>query len=58
MFRAESPAPDEPALVPANPGRLGTHRFVSSGDVERFRDLGARLLGPELAAAERAPWSP
>lgn len=44
-------------LVAAHPGRIGTHRFVSSGDVERFRDLGVRLLGPELVAAERAPWS-
>lgn len=58
MFHDVSPGPDEPALAPAPPGRTGTHRFVSSGDVERFRDLGARLLGPELAAAERAPWSP
>lgn len=41
----------------ATPGRVGRHTFVSSGDVERFRDLGARLLGPELVAAERAPWS-
>ena len=38
-------------------GRVGTHRFISSGDVDRFRELGARLLGPELAAAERAPWA-
>ena len=26
----------------------GRHTFVSSGDVEWFRQLGARLLGPEL----------
>jgi len=26
----------------------GAHRFVSSGDVEVFRALGTRLLGPEL----------
>lgn len=44
-------------LAAAAPGRRGVHRFISSGDVERFRDLGARLLGPELVAAERAPWS-
>ena len=30
----------------------GTHRFLSSGDVALFRDLGSRLLGPELANAE------
>jgi glutamate racemase len=57
-FHQRSPEPGEPILQPATPGRAGTHRFVSSGDVERFRDLGGRLLGPELVAAERAPWSP
>ncbi len=36
--------------------RSGTHRFLSSGDVEAFRELGERFLGPELAAAER--WLP
>ena len=34
----------------------GTHRFLSSGDVGWFAELGARFLGPELRAAE--PWSP
>ena len=29
-----------------------THRFLSSGDVGWFADLGSRLLGPELSAAE------
>ena len=33
----------------------GTHRFLSSGDISWFADLGGRLLGPELAAADR--WS-
>lgn len=32
------------------------HRFASSGDVEVFRDLGSRLLGPELAHAESVVW--
>lgn len=36
---------------PADRGR-GTHRFYSSGDVRTFVDLGSRLLGPELDAAE------
>lgn len=31
------------------------HRFVSSGDIEVFRELGGRLLGQELEATE--PWS-
>jgi glutamate racemase len=32
------------------------HRWLSSGDVSWFRDLGGRLLGPELAAAESVRW--
>ena len=48
---------DDAQLRPATAGRRGTHRFISSGDVERFRELGARLLGPELDAAEPAPWA-
>ncbi len=34
----------------------GTHRFLSSGDVTWFEDLGRRLLGPELLRAEACPW--
>lgn len=34
----------------------GQHRFVSSGDVELFRELGAQLLGPELDHTEH--WKP
>ena len=36
--------------------QIGRHRFLSSGDVDMFRDLGSRLLGPELDAAEH--WRP
>ena len=51
-------AGDRRALARA-PGRgPGRHRFVSSGDVSWFRDLGSRLLGPELAAAEAHRWPP
>jgi glutamate racemase len=32
----------------------GKHRFLSSGDIDWFRHLGARLLGPELDHTE--PW--
>jgi glutamate racemase len=32
------------------------HRFLSSGDIDVFRELGARLLGPELD--HTAPWAP
>jgi glutamate racemase len=38
----------------AGPAR---HRFLSSGDVEWFRRLGSRLLGPELDIVERTPWA-
>lgn len=32
------------------------HRFLSSGDIHVFRELGSRLLGPELD--HTAPWVP
>jgi len=37
-------------------GGKGAHRFISSGDVGRFRELGARLLGPELDEVEAWTW--
>ncbi|MDQ2754846.1 MAG: glutamate racemase [Actinomycetota bacterium] len=37
-------------------GRPGRHRWISSGDVEKFRALGRRLLGPELDCVES--WDP
>lgn len=42
-------------LLNAEPGRVGTRRWLSSGDVDLFRELGSRLLGPELACTERWP---
>lgn len=33
----------------------GQHRFLSSGDIHAFRELGGRLLGPELERTERWP---
>ena len=39
-----------------NDDRMGRHRFVSSGDVEVFRELGSQLLGPELDHTES--WNP
>ena len=36
-------------------GGVGRHRFVSSGDVDTFRELGAQLLGPELDHTEAWP---
>lgn len=34
-------------------GLLGEHKFLSSGDIEWFAQLGRRLLGPELETATR-----
>jgi glutamate racemase len=34
----------------------GAHRFVSSGDVAWFQQLGARLFGPELDHVEAHQW--
>jgi glutamate racemase len=34
----------------------GSHRFVSSGDVAWFRQLGSQLLGPELDDVEGWQW--
>jgi glutamate racemase len=36
-------------------GAAGRHRFLSSGDIDVFRELGGRLLGPELEHTERWP---
>jgi glutamate racemase len=41
---------DDDATNPAE------HRFYSSGDISWFADLGGRLLGPELSAADH--WQP
>jgi glutamate racemase len=35
----------------------GGHLWFSSGDVETFRDLGRRLLGPELGRASPVRWA-
>jgi glutamate racemase len=47
------------ARVPAASGpQRGRHRWLSSGDVAWFRELGSRLLGPELDRAEHVAWGP
>ena len=43
-------------LRDAGAGGGGRHRFLSSGDVEVFRELGGLLLGPELDHTEA--WTP
>jgi glutamate racemase len=35
---------------------LGRHTFLSSGDVDWFRELGGRLLGPEVSEVGRVDW--
>jgi glutamate racemase len=35
----------------------GVARFVTTGDVNWFEELGRRLLGPELERAERLEWA-
>lgn len=46
----------ESTLAPADRRSPGRHRWFSSGDVEAFRSLGARLLGPELDVAAAVRW--
>jgi glutamate racemase len=43
----------------ARPPELGagTRTWLSSGDVDWFRDLGRQLLGPELDTASSIVWS-
>jgi glutamate racemase len=43
-------------LRPTREDEQVEHRFLSSGDVAWFAELGGRLLGPELARAGR--WTP
>jgi glutamate racemase len=46
------------APAPLGPGeRPRRHRWLSSGDVAWFDELGRRLLGPELADAEPVRWA-
>jgi len=46
----------ESELARAGGAGAGEHRFLSSGDVSWFRDLGSRLLGPELSDVEGVRW--
>jgi glutamate racemase len=46
----------ELGLLRAGSDAPGRHRFLSSGDIDRFRELGGRLLGPELIDTEA--WVP
>jgi glutamate racemase len=38
-------------------GPVGTHTFITSGDPDTFRTLGARFLGPEVSMVEAWSWS-
>lgn len=43
-------------LTHPDDSRVGIQKFISSGDVAAFQNLGSRLLGPELTDAMR--WDP
>jgi len=53
-FAARSQLADLGLLRPHG-SPAGVHRFLSSGDIDMFRELGSRLLGPELDHTERWP---
>ncbi len=55
-FEVRSLLRDGAGPAPRRPGRPPTRRFLSSGDVEWFRRLGARLLGPEVVEVESVAW--
>lgn len=38
------------------PGRVGTHRFISSSTDGMTTELGQRFLGPEFTHVEHRPW--
>ena len=46
----------ESSWAPADRAGRGRQQWFSSGDVEVFRSLGARLLGPELDVASAVRW--
>lgn len=56
-FKLRSILDDPKHARPATAGRPVTHRWISSGDVARFVELGRRLLGPELDQAEGCVWA-
>ena len=37
--------------------RQGVHRWLSSGDCAWFREMGRRLLGPEIDTVEAVTWA-
>ena len=47
---------DETGLGRRSAGK-GAHRFISTGDTKWFRELGGRLLGPELEDVEGWTWA-
>ena len=60
MSSADETAFEVRAILQADirvPMGRGRHEFVTSGDVETFRQLGARFLGPEVDRVEAWSWS-
>lgn len=44
-------------IVGVRHDRRGTHRWLSSGDCAWFREMGRRLLGPEIDEVEPVSWA-
>jgi glutamate racemase len=47
---------DDLAFARLSPAEEGHHTWLSSGDAATFRELGRRLLGPELADVGTVSW--
>ena len=56
VFDGHPEAAELPPVERRSGRRPATHRFLSSGDVAWFRELGSRLLGPELGDVEAVTW--
>lgn len=56
ILDGEAPGGDEVHVGRRSKGKPARHRFLSSGDVAWFRELGGRLLGPELVEVEAVAW--
>jgi glutamate racemase len=56
VFDGHPEAAELPPVERRSGSRPATHRFLSSGDVAWFRELGSRLLGPELGDVEAVTW--
>ncbi len=58
LLAGPNPTAGPPSSAPTSgePEPSGRHSFVTSGDIERFRTLGTRFCGPEVADVEAHQW--